>query len=290
MKIRNKGYILHISINSTRLENFDMPHDTFASKFYGCCGTLVCRACFVRSSSNLITAEGYFLCITPVIKACPFCRSSDDIIPFSRSHLVRRQRCLEARAEKGDSRAVLELAWIYRDGFNMAALANLPDNVTIYGILANPRKTHEGKMKELEYLEKAASMGNSQACYELAISCRKQYNAVDFLGWIQKAADLGDFKARDELASLAIEMNQFEIAMSHYKILAAEGYAGNESLDKLADGYEDGYVTKNELESAILAYNSARKELCSKERIQLDRSAIGPSNDGNSMHRPGRFL
>ena len=271
-----------------------MPHDTKASNFYGCCGKLVCNSCFTRSSTNMFNSQGGLNSFLEAWQertnsSCPFCRSSDDVIPNDKKDCERREQCLESRANKGDSRAVLELAYIYRKGLGKTDLDKIGDNDSISLAFGSRERSSESRTKELQYFQKAASMGNSQAYYELAILHRKQYDAVGFFSSLQKATALGNFEAREELAYLAIEMKQVDIAMAHHKILASEGFS-KESLEKLTEGYKDGCVTKDELETAIRAYHSSREELCTKERTVLELFNAGISSDGKSVKPLGMFM
>ena len=132
-------------------------------------------------------------------------------------------------------------------------------------------------------------MGNGDAYFELAILHRTEYKASDFFACLEKATAMGNIEARNEVAFLAMEMKQIEIAMAHYKILAAVGYS-KESIQKLTAGFKDGYVTKDELESAIRAYDASRNELCSTDRMQLDRISAGVSPDGKSYKSLGMYI
>jgi len=211
-------------------------------------------------------------------KTCPFCRSPDSILPTygtTKKHMLRREQCLESQADKGDSRAVLELSYLHSRGQSAAALSNFNDDEVIEDDACEP-----SIMKALEYCKKAASMGNAKAYYELSGKHREEYNADDYFVCLNQAVDLGNVAARDELAILAMEKKQYKVAMEHYKILASAGY-GEDVISKLTTGYKEGYVTKAELESAIRDYGAAREELCSKERSYLDNLMDNmPSADG----------
>lgn len=284
---------------------YRMPPNAKQSKYFGCCGKLVCKACFARSlpgnplfdmyKKGQTRAESFnsFLATfgpngtfsaerRDEQRGCPFCRSTDDMTCFTKEHFKIRERCLVSRANKGDSRAVLELAWLHQQGHSAATLDKLEegDKVIMGGNVIGWKQSPDGDAKALEYFKQAADLGNGDAYYELSKLHREDYNAADFYACLVKAADLGSTDARDELASLAMEKNQFKLAMAHYKLLAAAGYS-KDSTEKLTAGYKEGYVTKDELASSLRAYQLAREELCSRERTQLSLFYAGLSSDGS---------
>ena len=220
-------------------------------------------------------------------QSCPFCRSPLDMLPITKKQLVIRERSLESRAEKGESRALLELAWIHEKGKSASALDKL--GIGENELVVDSESSPDGDKKAFDYLQQAASLGNHDAYFELAILNRKEYKTSEFFACLEKAAALGNIEARNELAFLAMEMKQFKVAMAHYKILAAIGYS-KESTEKLTVGFKDGYVTKDELESAIRAYHASRDELCSTDRIRHDRIGAGVSSDGKSSKSSGMFI
>lgn len=269
-----------------------MPPGIKASKFLGCCGKIVCRACFARSSmpefwsmmngdeSNMLSMQNMLGLCSPEAndkRRCPFCRSPDDIVPLTKTAYVKRERCLKSLADKGNSRAVLELAWVHQNGLSAAALVNACEESVL--IAGEGQRSHESDTIALEYFNKAADLENADAYYELSKKHRAHYNADDYILCLSKAVELGNIEARDDLAMLAMEKKQKYIAMEHYKILAAAGY-GNETTTTLTAGYKEGCVTKDELETALRAYYAARKEICSKERTHFERCTAGTSADG----------
>lgn len=269
-----------------------MPPGIKASKFLGCCGKIICRACFARSSMpefwSMMNGESTFESTAMNFmqnmsdlrsreRRCPFCRSPDDIVQLTKIGYAKRERCLESLADQGNSRAMLELAWVHQKGESAAALVNeCEENVLIKG---KGNRSYEGDTIALEYFNKAADLENADAYYELSKKHRAEYNADDYLLCLNKAVNLGNIEARDDLAMLAMHKNQKHIALEHYKILAAAGY-GNETTSTLTAGYKEGCVTKDELETALRAYHAARKEICSKERAHFERCTAGTSADG----------
>ena len=102
-----------------------MPLSVKGSKYFSCCGKIACQACFCRSTFDWLNPEFSFMnfCLNESSeKTCPFCRSHDDVVPIGEKDLATRERSLELRAEKGESRALLELAWIHKDGTSASAI------------------------------------------------------------------------------------------------------------------------------------------------------------------------
>lgn len=271
-----------------------MPPGIEASKFLGCCGKIICRACFARSSapefwsmmngeSTVMQTMQNMLGLCSQERRCPFCRSPDDIIQFTKTEYAKRERCLESLANKGNSRAVLELAWVHQKGVSAAALVNACDENLVTSenelIPGKGNRSQESDTIALEYFNKAADLGNADAYYELSKKHRAEYNADDYFLCLSKAVNLGCIEARDDLAMLAMQKKQKHIAMEHYKILAAAGY-GKETTSTLTSGYKEGCVTKDELETALRAYHAARKEICSQERTHFERCTAGTSAEG----------
>jgi hypothetical protein len=295
-----------------------MPPGMTASKFLGCCGKIICRACFSRSAApgfmdlmkmyggkeshsveermrammQVFGEGGSCSKETQGSRRCPFCRSSDDMVQYTKEHHAKRERCLESIADKGNSRAVLELAQVHQRGFSAAALANSnASDDSIFASTGNVMRgniTHEGGMKALEYFNKAADMDNADAYYVLSNKYRLAYNADDYFLCLSKAVNLGSIEARDDLAMLAMQKKQKHIAMEHYKILAAVGY-GKNTTSTLTAGYKEGCVTKDELEAALRAYHAARKEIFSEERARFELMNVGVSADGK-VKVPGAFM
>ena len=87
---------------------------------------------------------------------------------------------------------------------------------------------------------------------------------------LKKASDLGSFDAHQDLADLDMRRQNCKVAMAHHKVLAAAGYgqAGRDSCQQLLSGYKEGCVTKDDLDASLRAFQLARKEFASRERIR----------------------
>jgi len=293
---------------------YRMPPGAQRSKYFACCGKIVCKACYSRSTpGNLLDMSSNYENLSQMERlnllmstfgpngtasaerrneqrGCPFCRSTDDMVTFTIEHHKIRERCLLSRANKGDSRALLELACLHKSGYSVASLDKLKGDKDFFfeGTVRKGKQSPEGDAKAFEYFQKSAALGNGDAYYYLSQLHRLEYNASAFFDCLTKAAALGNAEAHDELASLAMEKKQIKVAMKHYQFLAFAGYS-NESTEKLTAGYKDGYVSKEELASSLRAYQSAREELSSKERAQLELMNAGVSSDGK-LKPPGVFM
>jgi len=282
---------------------YRMPPGAQQTKYFACCGKIVCRACYSRSipcsfldmfDPNKSEMETFYSFLSAFgqngtmsaerrneLRGCPFCRSTDDILALNVDDHKIRERCLVSRADKGHSRALLELALLHKSGRSGAALDKLrgDEEFICDGSVMKGKESPEGDAKAFEYFQKSAALGNGDAYYYLSEFHRQDYNAADFFDCLAKAAALGNVEAHDELASLAMEKKQIKVAMKHYQFLAFAGYS-KESTEKLTAGYKDGYVTKEELASSLRAYQSAREEFSSKERAQMELMSAGVTSDG----------
>lgn len=282
---------------------YRMPPGAQRSKYFACCGKIVCKACWSRSGPcsfldmfdpNKSEMESFNSFLSTFgqngtlsaerrneLRGCPFCRSTDDILALTVEDHKIRERCLVSRADKGDSRALLELALLHKSGRSSAAFDKLrgDEEYICDGTYMKGKESPEGDAKAFEYFQKSAALGNGDAYYELSEFHRQEYNAADFFDCLVKAAALGSVEAHDELASLAMEKKKINLAMNHYKFLAFAGYS-KESTEKLTAGYKDGYVSKEELASSLRAYQAAREELSSKDRSQMEWISAGVTSDG----------
>ncbi len=141
---------------------------------------------------------------------------------------------------------------------------------------------HSGQdtAKAVECVKKAADLGNGHAFYELSQLHRKKHDAEEYLVCLQKAAKLGSFEAHVEKADIALKRENKKKAMEHYKVLASAGsiqYSQN-AIDHLKAGYMEGLVTKDEYASSLRAYQSAREDITSPNRLRW--AMLGISSDG----------
>lgn len=199
---------------------------------------------------------------------CPFCRSTDDMgVCKDKSIRAKRKKILERRARNGDKRALLELGKLYLYG-NTKTPEEMKAEWGIGQDAAAADNYDNGRdiAKALECFKEAASLGNSDAHYALSDLHLKNYEAADYLTHLEKAAELGSMEAHQDLAELAMQRQKFKLAMEHYKILAAAGLGFTK---KLMDGYKEGHVTKDDLETSLRASHAARKELASTDRADV---------------------
>jgi TPR repeat protein len=143
---------------------------------------------------------------------CPFCRSPDAVLLNSESKMKWQSKLVE-RGDNNEALALLDLGYLYRNGNGPATEDSLSNECR------GPDDT-----KSLRCFEKAASLGNADACYAFSVIHKRDYNVADYLVCVKKVAELGAIKAHKDLADLAMKAKNYNVAMAHYKVLASVGY------------------------------------------------------------------
>ena len=250
---------------------YALPPNTHASTYMPCCGKVICRACDVRNNPLVggqiegLFSESAFMNFMPgrfeemcAKIECAFCRSKD-IHVLSETAIIKQRERLETRANKGESRALVELGSLHLNGSEQLEMIDGKKNV-------------RSASKALACFKEAASLGNCDAYYELARLHKLKYEPANYLACLEKAAELGSMKAHEKLADIATQMGNIKVALAHHKVLAAVGYS-KDSIDQLTSGFRAGHITKDELASSLRAYQATRKEYTSDERARLERIA-----------------
>jgi tetratricopeptide (TPR) repeat protein len=126
----------------------------------------------------------------------------------------------------------------------------------------------------LEYLTKAAELGDAEAHYEVSIMYRKG-EGVDkdmkkFIHHSEQAAIGGHPTARHNLGCYDWENGSFERARKHFIIAANLGY--HESLENIKDLYTYGHASKGDYANALRAYQSAVEATKSSDREEAEEA------------------
>ncbi len=256
---------------------YALPPNIDTSKYMACCGQVICRACDVRNNpmvggqmegifSLMNFSKGRFDENYAKIE-CAFCRSKD-IFPVYEVAVVKQKERLETRANKGESRALVELGTLYLNGDPVSQTIN------------SDKKSVRDASKAFECFKEAASLNNCDAYYELAMLHKLKYEPANYLACLEKAAELGSMKAHVTLADIAAEKGDMKVSILHHKVLAAVGYS-KDSIDQLTSGFRAGHITKDELALSLRAYQAAREEYTSNERARLERIASRRGPDGS---------
>ncbi len=131
------------------------------------------------------------------------------------------------------------------------------------------RLYHEGDHgKALEYWEKAAKLGNSDAHWEVA-GAYLEGEGVEKDGGkavyhAEQAAIGGHHAARHNLGCTEAANGRMDRAVKHFIIAANLGY--EKSMKKLWKQYADGNVTKEDLDATLRTHQAAINEMKSEDR------------------------
>ena len=196
-----------------------IPVEQEKSGMHSCCSKRVCKGCYHANTMREIEGR--------LQHKCPFCRKA---VPKSK--------------EEGDGYLVKRIE------------ANDPVAMRQVGT----KRFHEGDYRAaFEYSEKAASLGDVEAHYQLAISYRDgigvELNEKRALYHSEKAAIAGHADARHNLGCMEMMNFQVNRALKHFIIAAKLGY--DKSMKCLMDLYQAGLVSNEDFTAALRGHKAA---------------------------------
>lgn len=194
--------------------------------------------------------------------SCPFCREPAKFRGEEKEMLNQ----LKKRAEGGDPVAIKELGLRYYQG--------------TFGL-------DRDLGKAMELFQRASDLGNAAAfgflarmyefdTNELGIAC----NPEKVLKCLELGTEAGDIGSRHVLGLKEYERGNRAVAIRHWQICAAVGYKN--STNELIKCYQEGLVSKRELEESLRAKHDAWKEMQSEER---DRWVVYTKTKGDYVTR-----
>ena len=213
-----------------------LPHIKKLHQYQTCCGKMICCGCecaetFATHNLNRNKAPGH---------TCAFCREQKVT-----SHEEDNKRLL-ARAAKNDVQAIAALGAKYKAGIGMPL----------------------DESKGLEYLLRAANLGDDDSCFAIGYS---YYTGVDFVrdtakgqAYFERAAAKGNIFAGLVLGCIEMKRGNRRAAMHHWRIAAACG--GIVAAEELVTCYELGYIRHDDLEESLQARDNACNEIKSETR------------------------
>jgi TPR repeat protein len=139
--------------------------------------------------------------------------------------------------------------------------------------LMGTKRLDEGDYKTaLEYLIKAAELGDADAHYNLSFIYGKgqgvEKDAKKQVYHLEKAAIEGHPNARFNLGCIEFHNDRFERAKKHFIIAANLGHHG--SLKCVKDLYAKGHASKEDYAGALRAYQAAVDAAKSSEREEAE--------------------
>jgi len=207
--------------------------------YFPCCGKRICGGCVHSCIQSGNTRK------------CPFCNSD--------------------RGGQTDGELVAEM--MKRVAANDAASINLLAHHYHRGQLG----VQQDHAKAMELYTRAADLGCSKAHQHMADSyheggAHNELGNIYYEGGDMKkakfhfkaAAMAGNEVARYNLGCLEAESGNIERAIKHWAIAASAGY--HKAMFQLKIGFENGYVSRESIDSTLAAYNSSCAEMRSEAR------------------------
>ncbi len=200
--------------------------------FMGCCSNRICEGCEYANMKRETEAG--------LEQRCAFCRE-----PAPKSVEEAVQNCMK-RVKKNDPAAMSRMGKKRRD---------------------------EGDYKTaLEYLTKAAELGDANAHFSLSLMYEKgqgvEKDAEKEVYHSEEAAIRGHPKARHNLGAVEVHNGRYERARKHFIIAANLGW--HNSLSSLKRLYANGHASKEEYATALRGYQAAVEATKSAERERAE--------------------
>ena len=218
------------TILSVPIHNFAMSNVKLGRKatevYYPCCGKSICGGCVY----SFIMSGNY--------DRCPFCNSEQG----GKTEEERVQEMIK-RVEAKDAGAIHALASYYQQG--------------AFGLL-------QDRTKAIALWKQAAELGSSRAHYHLGEYFCEGGDLKKTKFHYEAAAMLGDEVARNNLGCLEVKSGNMERAVKHLTIAASAG--SYKAMFLLKTCFEEGYVSRESIDSTLAAYNSCCAEMRSEAR------------------------
>ena len=214
-----------------------LPLDAAQSQFKSCCGKTICNGCI------------YAMILEEIRKGkkkeemgmCAFCRT---LIPSSDEEGIER---LAKLMDNGNADAYYQLA-----GYYAQAIKGMRQDWT----------------KANDLWLKAGELGNAEAYCRLGSSydtgAGVERNEKKAKYFYEIAAMKGEVSARHNLGVVEEKAGNHQRAKKHYILAARAGE--KDSLDKVKDGFIEGYVTKEEYAGTLRVYQKQVDEMKSDTR------------------------
>jgi tetratricopeptide (TPR) repeat protein len=211
-----------------------LPLDRRKSGFMACCSKYICRGCNFANQMREMEAG--------LQKRCAFCRE-----PVSKSQEEANKRCMKR------------------------VKINCPAAMVHMG----KKRYNEGDYEtSLEYMIKAAKLGDAEAHYGLSLmyreGCGVDKDSEKEVYHSEEAAIAGHPSARYNFGVKERNSGNFERARKHFIIGANLG--DNDSLKGLMTLYKDGHASKEDYAYALRAYQAAVDETKSAQREEAEEA------------------
>ena len=214
-----------------------LPLEDPMTIYMSCCDNTVCKSCIFHHERVNLAAK-----TTPT---CPFCRAKK---PNKKEGTRRR----EAAAKKGTATAVYLIATEYRLGKN--------------GKPVNERRA-------FELYRRAADLGHAQSCGIVGNAYVRgllgaSIDEEEGFKYLHLAAKKGHVATRHNLGNFEHANGRKDLAVRHWRISAASGF--KPSSDMLIKCFQEGTISKSDLEESLRAKHAACEDMWSEEREMFD--------------------
>ena len=193
-----------------------------------CCTKIICDGCKFANMVHEMEAN--------LESKCPFCRKPE---PKSKAECIQSRM---KRIEKNDPVAIRE-----------------------HGTWCLEEKDFGGA---ITFMTQASNLGDAEAHYQISKVYRDglvvEKDSKKEWRLLEKAAIGGHPAARHNLGAREGSKGRYERAKKHYIIAANLGQ--DDSIKALKQGYEMGFVSKEEFADALRAYQAAKDETNSSQR------------------------
>jgi TPR repeat protein len=228
---------LSIPIYDFAIANQGLQVNKSTEEYYPCCGKNICKGC-----AHSFRESGND-------EKCPFCNSDQD----NKTDEAKVAEIMK-RVEANDPASIYMLAGFYFNGR--------------VGL-------QQDRTKSMELYAQSAELGCSKAHYQLGGLYHEGGYLKKAKFHFEAAAMAGHEVARFNLGVMEYKSGNMERAVKHWTIAAS---AGNyTALHHLREFFEDGYVSRESIDSTLTAYNNACAEMRSEARdsaIQLETDTI----------------
>ena len=237
--------------NWTRVQNEEcpicmlpFPHESNDTKYCYTCGTTVCKGCMIsagivhrKDGGDIKGAMDNFL-------TCPYCRSNNELYD-DKATLEK----LMKQANTGNGEALFRVGTHYFDG---------------------GMGLKQDKAEGLKWYHRGVEAGSGKAALFLG-KCYNEGDGVDkdeeiALEYFQKAAELGYVPAFNLIGAILMNKGFIEEGMLNYRKAAICGMSDDWLFNALRDGFEDGFITKDEYAYALREHQKACNEMKSDAR------------------------
>ena len=203
-------------------------------EYYTCCGKTICGGC-IHSFNKSGNNE-----------KCPFCKA--EIISKTDEE---DNKDLMKRVQANDATAIYALGSYY-----------------YYGI----RGLQQDRTKAMGLMTKAAELGYSVAHNQLGNAYRERGDLKKAKIHTEAAAMAGHEVARNNLGSIEGNSGNMDRAVKHWIIAASAGYYT--AMHILRVEFEKGRVSRDQIDSSLIAYNDSCAEMRSEARDAYIKNAI----------------